>query len=304
VVLAALVTSLVSGCATDDGSAARAAADAYAVRATKQVCASLGACCGAASFAFDPVECEAQIGPNFKARFEEEAPAGAVFDAAASERCLTGLADLGQSCTAPNGLLPDDCRRVFVGTVPPGGECDRQTPCAPSPGASVFCRINEGHSSGVCEAHALNVAPHAKVGDACDATCVFTGVDLLTADALGCPGTNACYVGDGLTCRAPKRPHDSLASRQCVPLSVAGEPCPFSDDDCVVGTFCDRSQQPAQCKPAFNLGEACGNNRECESRFCTAIYGPPHLVQNVEGVCVAPPLSAPQECLNHLPTAQ
>src|SRR4051794_23854001 len=62
VALAALVPTLVSGCATNDGSSERAAADAFAVRATKQVCTSLGACCGAASFAFDPVECEAQVG--------------------------------------------------------------------------------------------------------------------------------------------------------------------------------------------------------------------------------------------------
>jgi hypothetical protein len=284
-----LIGAAVSACgsAAPSASAEAAAGQDFAAQATTQVCNALGACCGAASFPFDATECSTAIGPAIAQQFEAEAIPGTHLDTAAAQRCLSGIQGIAQSCTAPDGFLNDDCRTVFVGTVPVGGHCDIDTACAPENGVPAVCveeDLDDPDLPGTCKLTPTNVAPHGKLGDACNSTCI-QGACIVSSSSA----PPACYTSDGLDC--------SLAG-QCVAQGVAGDSC-RSSPECGVDTYCDATAT-RQCQPVLGIGDACRDQAECESRFCPG-SGPPMGGAAPLGVCSPPPLSEPGECLGHSP---
>jgi hypothetical protein len=280
------------GCAASSGSSEAAAAQNFAAQATQQVCNALGACCGASSFPFDATECSTVIGPPIAQQFEAEARPGSHLDAAAAQRCLSGIQGIAQSCTAPAGFLNDDCRTVFVGTVPVGGDCNLDDACAPENGVPAVCVVQNLDSPdlpGTCQLTPTNVVPHGKLGDACTSTCI--GQDACIESSSSASRDPApCYNSDGLYC--------SLAG-QCVAQGTASDSCQGSPE-CAMHTYCDTTAT-RQCQPVLGIGDTCRDQLECESRFCPG-SGPPLGGVAPLGVCSPPPLSLPGECLGHSPT--
>jgi hypothetical protein len=276
------------GSAASDGNSEAAAAQAFATQATTEVCNALGACCGAASFPFDATECSTAIGPAIAQQFEDEATTGTHLDAAAAQRCLSGIQAITQSCTAPDGFLNDDCRTVFVGTVPVGGHCDLHSACAPENGVPAVCveqDLDDPELPGTCVLNPTNVVPHGQLGDACTSTCFGKSACIESSSST----PPACYNSDGLYC--------SLAA-QCIARGVAGDSCRGSSE-CAADTYCD-TIATRQCQPVLGIGAACRDQAECESRFCPG-SGPPMGGAAPLGVCSPPPLSLPGECLGHSP---
>lgn len=288
-----LIGAAVSACgsAARPGSSEAGAAQNFAAQATTQVCNSLGACCGASSFPFDATECKTAIGPAIAQQFEAEAVPSSRLDAAAAQRCLNGIQDIAQSCTAPTGFLNDDCRTVFVGTVPVGGDCDLDAACAPENGVPAVCvmrNLYNEDTSGTCVLPPPLVVPHGKLGDACTATCIGQGACIeSSSSASSVPPP--CYNSDGLYCSP---------AGECVAQGVAGDSC-HGSPQCSVGTYCDTTAT-RQCLPALGIGDTCRSQLECESRFCPG-SGPPQGGVAPVGVCSPPPLSLPGECLGHSP---
>jgi hypothetical protein len=209
-------------------------------------------------------------------------------DAAAAEQCLD---DWRQFAAAPGFcdlLAPEEqtasCQKAFPqnqeqpGTVAPGGKCDFDDDCAPTPKGEVSCRSPGDAPESFCQ-----VAIAATEGAACAGT-RDGNITYFSADASGVEVT-VCDRADGVRC----------GEGVCVALEDVGSAC-TTGDACVDDAWCNGSTCAARvpagsscaesssacdeqsycewadstCKPRAAEGGACDTNEQCVTFYCNA----------------------------------
>jgi len=263
-------------------------------------------CSGWAEFAQIAGGCVAEERDYWLSAAEEVQPAVAngrfVYEPSAAQACVE--ARRNAACDDPRGGFPDECERVFYGTVPPGGECAANLECTGSavcqgcPGRCVArvgpgeacdaerpCEIGSRCTDGVC-------AVLARDGEACDEQAErglhCAGYEVCDRNnptvASKCrafrrvnPG-NICDPAAGIVCPdaqacvAVERLGAGLQQR-CRERSKPGGKCwSGSQDTCPTGQYCPLSQSDqlqgvlsATCLPLAREGERCYSQYGCDA---------------------------------------
>jgi hypothetical protein len=253
--------------------------------AVRRFCARINACCNELSYPFDEAGCESLNGNKIVQFFNFQAFAGSHYDPAAGKRCLDGIGTPEQGCSAKGDYESADCNKVFVGSVPLGGECSLAEGCeSAADGAATVCdyppsKLEDPQRTGVCVlAPPPKSDPHGNVGDACSSTCTDSGIcaTLCSADQPCRTDLPTCYATDGLYCSE---------ANTCVAQGAAGDPC-LGSFECGPGTYCDLDQ--GHCETLRQPGDTCQQGFECETQYCS-------------GTCMPPPRAYPEYCLGHIP---
>lgn len=198
---------------------------------------------GAFAQAISGLEAAVQAG---RLRYDPQAQAACV---AAGRRSDGGSPFDGSELAGP-------CARILTAQVGPGGSCDRHDECL-----SGYCRAGGVAScGGRCEVPLALGAPCAQRRDVCAAqnSCELAADGRhrclrLVGPGGGCgPGLGACE--DGTSC---------VAGRCERPLGP-GAACAEDPSRCAVDLVCAAIPgEPARCRPAPGLGEACQPDLQC-----------------------------------------
>jgi hypothetical protein len=164
------------------------------------------------------------------------------FDADAAAACLADIASL--ACWQ-NMYASPNCRKVFTGTVPEGGECYPFLPLgAKECAAGTECTWSGSDCTGTCVARVTT--PH------------------LAVVGGPCMGQYNCSAEDGtLTCVGPNGP--TLSDTGTCQVPAESGPCNYGYD-CLTGA-CARAPgatTPGTCQAAKRVGDSCTpDNGEC-----------------------------------------
>ena len=248
-------------------------------------CSSIAGCCTSAGYPADTASCNSTLRPTVDALTKVYASKPKIrYDAAAAGACVEAYRVALSACTdqALYGQVNAICKGVFRGTVAPGGACSSTQECAPSTAGTATC------DTGVCGLSdgSISSEVHAKVGEACNATCSGD------TNSYGCsgssrmivPGAGNCWVEDGLYCGssglcevAPKigQPCGGYSyceaaghcdNGSCVADSASG-PC-SSTEACLAPSYCDSSAPTHSCVPRKANAVACNSSDECSGGQC------------------------------------
>jgi hypothetical protein len=197
----------------------------------------LESCCSAKSLAYDSTGCKDGIKFDCDLDVADVKAGKAKFDASKYDACMAAYGTMITKCSLPVlefVKLAAVCSQLFVGSVPPGSPCTRDSQCAAPVGAWGNC-----NGSGVCETDAV-------VGK--DASCTSAGVNKRFCDTgLYCSGT-----GGPSTCK-PAKPLGG---------SCAG---PWESYTCGFGNTCNLNK----CAPGAAEGTFCTDNLACASWSCS-----------------------------------
>jgi hypothetical protein len=276
---------LISSCAAEKQPEVQARQ--LADEATQRVCDMLETCCLDANIPYQEQGCKSLYGPKILQHFSLQTFVGADLDAAAAQRCLDAIGQVGDGCPRDGGgYLTDACKWLFKGTVPLGGECDPGHGCATTRDAPLTCQRaydeRSGYEySGVCIGGPSRVV-HNGLGQACNQTCTSeSGMCVRTGFADGPESLDGtCYLSDGLFC--------GKQSQQCERQSESGESCEGSMA-CPAGTYCDPDD--SKCTPARPLGAPCADLTQCGRNYCIA--GTCQYLPATAAWCAGKPATAP-----------
>jgi hypothetical protein len=229
------------------------------------------------------------------------------YDGERARQCVDATA--AQSCdlTAHDShIAPAACTEMFTGTLAGGDSCSIDAECA-SGTCDLPTTCPEG---GCCVGACRPVQAPGKAGDACakDHDCVgglVCGQDLTCrapakadepcssdrecGDGLACVGAGGTVLGmcnalphGGAICPYQRCSEanlrcDDASMHICVPVGLAGDPCPTSTE-CAIGTECDASTHV--CREFPSLGMPCDGSCTSDG-FCSIADGA------VSGTCLA-----------------
>jgi hypothetical protein len=295
--LSRVALAWIVGCSACAGSThpgeAEIAMEELPARLAAAFCDDLGPCCSALATPYNRASCRATLEAEARDAFGYPNPPFE-YDPIAARECLGAVASAIHSCQAPPRFDVGACRRIFVGTVPPGGPCSVDLDCAVAREGGAHCIVPQAPDTRFCQ----SAEQHAVLGEPCSETVGKFG----QARSNGSGDGLACYLSDNLYC--------SETSHVCEPLVTLGAHCNvphYVFGDCEAGTFCNDAQlcapqiesgscitNPGQvgvigdpdaclpsttfcdvyeCRPKLKDGEACGNHGVCVSEFCG--YPPP-----------------------------
>ena len=261
----------------------------YPERFAQAWCATLGACCEAASVTFTDDRCEERVETHLRFEATSNARFALAFDAANAERCITGVTALGATCDDIITEELESCLWVYVGTLAAGEPCNLGEECAGFETGLAECNDDSGPA--LCAAR--QPQRRAALGEECAQTC--SGA--VCNDRVG-TSAGACLVDDGLycdvdagVCTAPPGVgevcHDFCANGAycsdftCV-AQIASGSCAESGDVCLPEAYCETATK--QCLPKGEDGTACEYGSSCLSGHCNdGICGPDTIVS--QGAC-------------------
>jgi hypothetical protein len=235
------------------------------------ICDMVAPCCQSAGVPHDSASCKSAATAYFQSYIDKSSGPGVVYDAAAAGRCLGAVRSALQSCTN----FDDDttgvaCAYIFVGSVPLGGACQKDSECADHGGCGVDPNVPDGTGQ-VCVA-LPSEQKHAKAGDACSGSCAQLNDGSVECEGRaptaggstgGGSAAGSCFSADGLFCNS--------TTQVCTALAPIGQPC--EDAGCVAGAFCSLGKCQAQLDsgPCTGGSDACSDKSYCDdnSQLCT-----------------------------------
>lgn len=257
----------------------------------RNTCAVLRPCCSALPFSWDEAKCRLSSRALCEARRSKSMELGLLYDDLQAGRCVRGTAILLPGCRTPTDDplafdVREACAQVFHGAAAVGGRCEGKTilECAPPDlGVRVVC------AGGTCIERKF-----LKAGEECTGASCAPGLSCF-GDPPRCqpifhPLGAACAVTspESDRCDSSRDRFCDSKTLTCTMLPDEGETCDF-ERGCRRPWRCDydRSGSP-RCTDAKPLGQACNDDKECQSKLCS---GQPEL--SVSRLCVPSGLGPP-----------
>jgi hypothetical protein len=255
----------------------------------EQYCSYLMPCCADAGVGTDPTKCKQTLGWFL---------GSATYVPQKGEECLAEIRAASSNGTVCPGSAMDDskaCEEAFIsnepgGTAKPGEACKDTEDCASAAEGTVSCLWGQDPETKAELRSCTNILP----GKAGDSPCVGTRDGNVTSYTMWdskapTKGYLCDKQTDGLQC--------DYATQACKALGKPGDPCTYSDRDCVDAAWCDFATQLCEARvPAGSACEKsssqcdaasyCNDQKQCEAR---AANGAP---------CTADKQCLSDECLN------
>lgn len=238
----------------------------------RNTCAVLRPCCTALPFSWDEAKCRLSSRALCEARRTKSMELGLLFDDVQAGRCVRGTAILLPGCRTPSddplaADVREACFQAFHGNAGLGAPCDAKNPLACAPpdlGVHVAC------DRGACIERKLLQAGDECTGASCSAGLACFG-DPPRCQAIFHPLGAACTPTspEADRCDASRDRFCSSTTLTCTMLPDVDQPCDL-ERGCRRPWRCDidRSGSP-RCTDAKKLGEACNDDKECQSKLCS-----------------------------------
>ena len=238
-----------SGGAAGSGGGASYTLDNVCQLVAPKICAGEQSCCQSSGFGFDQAKCEAYVTGGCLQDVAEVKNGNMTFNPDNIDACLAVYKSAYDKCVL--GLddyiaLVKDLNTcdTFVGKVPVGGSCTRDSECVRNDDPNVF--VGCGETSKKCQETTILGA---------NAACqIGAGVTAFCDNGLYC---DVAIIG--------QPPYDG----QCAKSTPEGQPCngqKLIDLECGVGYYCNKST--SVCTQAKVGGAACVQDSECLSFSC------------------------------------
>lgn len=252
--VSAVAVFIALGACGGGGDAAKPVALADFVQTfTSAVCDSIGPCCAAEGFPFDPSTCRALFEGRLTMFVTEGNVEGTIYDADVAGECIAQTQKLAVFCGDPRPL-ESTCSKIFRGTKMTGEPCTSSVQCV-----SRSCGAL-ANSDRHCDAGRIDEVHGAK-GEPCSGTCTAYDNNSLSCGVSVPPGGMPpsqvnCFTNDGLFCSS---------NFTCETVPAVGEACTPASP-CADGAFCDGGvcapkRTTGSCAAAFN---ACASTAYCD----------------------------------------
>jgi hypothetical protein len=226
---------------------------------TELYCDGIAPCCSAAGYGHDPAVCKENL--DLRA-IPAAIDLGVPFSEDESARCLADLSGWFDSCPM---TMPLSCRRVLVGSEPPGGGCFTNHQCAPPDNGPTLC------IGGEC-----GIVTFLPEGASCSGNTIDIMVGVYTYEVCEPP----LYCDAQGTCRlppAPGEPCDAAYTHSCrIDAYCNGASGPSCESRIAIGASCSSApctrdaycDSGSICSPLKLAGASCANEDECFSGQC------------------------------------
>jgi len=260
-------------------------------------CDALQNCCGTQKYAYDDHSCKAQLTRDFQAQADIVKRGKVNYVPGAVGACKDAITARMRMCSADGGMIPDGgidpitdaCFKVFLGTVPPGGECFNSAECQrDSPKDVVQCRVDTRMGADPKKTVCFKVTRTLQPGDTCSQVPPAGSFEVRDCDpslAYCNNGTCTAFAKVGETCvmtmpfmvRACIQGAycDATMTMQCQALPMTGQRCTLGNQ-CAQGNYCDRTDPMNPiCTALKSEGATCMASNECASFNCDRPGGAP-----------------------------